>query len=117
MKPVFFFTTSVRELLINAIKHAQARNIKVSMHRDYNHILIDVYDDGIGFDILKPDAYISEKGVFGLFSINERLKYLGGQFKVESKLGHGAHFTLIVPLRPHIKSRSRVINDKNSFES
>lgn len=102
-----FLYNSVRELLINAIKHAQARNIKVSMHRDYNHILIDVYDDGIGFDILKPDAYISEKGVFGLFSINERLKYLGGQFKVESKLGHGAHFTLIAPLRPHGKSRSR----------
>jgi PAS domain S-box-containing protein len=99
---------SVRELLINIIKHAQAQNIKVSMHRDYRHILIDVYDDGIGFDISRPDAYMSKKGVFGLFSIDERLRYLGGQFKVESKLGHGSHVTLIAPLRPHIKSRSRI---------
>ena len=100
---------SVRELLINVIKHAQAQNIKVSMHRDYRYILIDVYDDGIGFDILRPDAYINKKGVFGLFSIDERLRYLGGQFKVESKLSHGSHFTLIAPLRPHAKSRSRIV--------
>jgi PAS domain S-box-containing protein len=108
---------SVRELLINVIKHAHAQNIKVSIHRDYKHILINVSDDGIGFDTFKTDAYISKKGVFGLFSISERLKYLDGQFKVESAPAHGAHFTLIAPLRPHIKSRSRVDRHENSFGS
>jgi two-component system sensor histidine kinase UhpB len=107
---------SVRELLINVIKHARARNIKVSIRRDYRHLLIDVSDDGIGFDILQPDTYMSEKSVFGLFSINERVKYLGGQFKVESKPGHGAHFTLSVPLRSCIESRDKIITHEIFFE-
>lgn len=93
---------AMRELLINVTKHANARNVKVSLRRDYKHILINVEDDGIGFDILKIEPYTDKTGGFGLFSIHERLKYLGGDFKVESKPGHGTRFTLIVPLK-HVK--------------
>jgi len=93
---------AVRELLINVAKHARARNVKVSVWRDYKHVLINVEDDGVGFDIQKIEPYTDKTGGFGLFSIHERLKYLGGDFKVESKPGHGTRFTLIVPLI-HVK--------------
>jgi PAS domain S-box-containing protein len=93
---------AVRELLVNVARHSHARNVKVSVQRDYRHILINVEDDGIGFDIQKIEPYIDKTAGFGLFSVHERLRYLGGDFKVESRPGHGTRFTLIVPLK-HVK--------------
>lgn len=90
---------AVRELLINVTKHAKARNVKVSIQRDYKDIQISVEDDGIGFDTSKIEAYKSKDGGFGLFSIHERLKYLGGHFKFTSKSGYGTKSTLTVPLK------------------
>ena len=90
---------AVRELLINVTKHAKARNVKVSIQRDYKHIQISVEDDGIGFDTSTIEAYKSKDGGFGLFSIHERLKYLGGHFKFASKSGYGTKSTLTVPLK------------------
>lgn len=90
---------TVRELFMNIVRHAQANNITVSIERDYKNILIKVQDDGIGFDISKISSYRSEKEMFGLFSIYERLKYLGGSVQVESGTGQGTSFTLIAPLK------------------
>jgi len=90
---------AVRELMINVTKHAKARNVKVSIQRDYKYIQISVEDDGIGFDTSKIEAYKSKDGGFGLFSIHERLKYLGGHFKFASKSGYGTKSTLTVPLK------------------
>jgi signal transduction histidine kinase len=88
----------VRELLINVVKHAQAREVKVSTLREDDHILITVEDDGVGFSYADSPAYGKEKGGFGLFSIRERLDHLGGKFTIESEPGKGTHVTLTVPL-------------------
>jgi PAS domain S-box-containing protein len=95
---------AVRELMINVTRHAKARNVKVSMQRDYKNVQIDVEDDGIGFDASHIDSHTSKSGGFGLFTIHERLKYLGGHFKIDSKTGFGTHATLTVPLKPVKKS-------------
>ncbi len=95
----FLLYQAVHELLINAIKHGQARSIKVSIKRDYKNIILNVEDDGIGFDISKIEPYPDKIGGFGLFSIRERLKYLGGYLKVESKADHGTRVMLVLPLR------------------
>ncbi|MEW6586137.1 MAG: PAS domain S-box protein [Nitrospirota bacterium] len=90
---------ATRELLINASRHAKARNIYLSLQRDYNRVWIEVRDDGIGFDVSHIDPHSSRTSGFGLFTINERLKYLGGQFKVESKPGSGTRAVLIAPIK------------------
>jgi signal transduction histidine kinase len=95
---------AVRELMINVTRHAKARNVKVSMQRDYKNVQIDVEDDGIGFDASHIDSHTSKSSGFGLFTIHERLKYLGGHFKINSKTGFGTHATLTVPLKPVKKS-------------
>ena len=46
---------AVRELMINVARHAKARNVKVSIQRDYKNMQIDVEDDGIGVDTTKID--------------------------------------------------------------
>lgn len=95
---------AVRELLINVTRHAKARNVKVSVQRDYKNVQIDVKDDGIGFDTAQIDPHSTKTSGFGLFTIHERLKYLGGHFKVMSRPGYGTHATLIVPMKPVKKS-------------
>ena len=95
---------AVRELMINVARHAKARNVKISIQRDYKNMQIDVEDDGIGVDTTKIDPYAKATGSFGLFTIHERLKYLGGHFKFSSKPGLGTKATIIVPLKPVKKS-------------
>jgi signal transduction histidine kinase len=90
---------TVRELFMNIVRHADAKNVNVSFERDYKNIRIQVHDDGIGFDTANIDSYISKKDVFGLFSIYERLKYLGGHVQVESGPEKGTRFTLVAPLK------------------
>ncbi|MCF8061463.1 MAG: PAS domain-containing protein [Deltaproteobacteria bacterium] len=90
---------SVRELLLNVVKHAGTSRARVRMRRnDENHLRIVVEDDGVGFD---PDESRKNDDLFsgfGLFSIRERLDLLGGRLEVESKPGKGSTFTLLAPL-------------------
>lgn len=88
---------AVRELLINIIKHAKAHKAKVLTRREDNTIRIIVEDDGVGFS-LPEDKILGKIGGYGLFSIREQLKHLGGSFEIESKLGCGTRITLVAPL-------------------
>jgi signal transduction histidine kinase len=90
---------SVRELFLNVVRHAHAKNVTISLERDYKNIRIHVHDDGVGFDMSRVGSYQSKKDMFGLFSIYERLKYLGGHVNVESSSGKGTRFTLVAPLK------------------
>jgi PAS domain S-box-containing protein len=75
---------AVRELLVNVVKHAQAQKVKVSIGRDNNNVRIGVIDDGVGF---VPSSHLNKSGGFGLFSIRERLNYLGGSIE-KNQGGH-----------------------------
>jgi len=90
---------AVDELLINIVKHANTRSGKVSILRDGDHVRIVVEDDGVGFDATEIGSRTSQDRGFGLFSIRERLGYIGGCVEVESERGHGTRVTLIAPLR------------------
>jgi len=90
---------AVRELLINIIKHANAQHVKVSIYKEKNKIRINVIDDGIGF--IYPIENLASNKVkgFGLFSIRERLNYLGGSLEIDSKPRHGTQVTLVAPIK------------------
>lgn len=95
---VLLFQT-VRELLVNVAKHAQARNARVCMQKYEDNIRIIVEDDGIGFDTseMTPDGKRTVK--FGLFSIRERLHYIGGNIDIESEHSRGTRVTIVAPLK------------------
>jgi PAS domain S-box-containing protein len=84
---------SIRELLINIAKHAEAEVAEVALKRIGDQLRITVRDDGRGFAITEDGK---SKG-FGLFSIRERLYHIGGRLEMESAKGHGTTITLIVP--------------------
>jgi PAS domain S-box-containing protein len=93
----FFLFRSTQELLINIAKHAKAQMVLLNVKKLKQEIHIDVEDDGIGFDTFKIEYPPNSSGGFGIFSIRERLNYLGGQFFVQSEPGHGTHVKMVVP--------------------
>ena len=88
---------SVRELLMNIVKHAAVDQAVVSLEVDSNDLLITVRDTGRGFDTsLRPS---SESGKhFGLSSIMGRMATMDGTFSLESAIGRGTTVKLSVPL-------------------
>ncbi|MBS0184134.1 MAG: PAS domain S-box protein [Nitrospira sp.] len=92
---------SVRELLINSAKHAGTAEASLTMEQREGNLCITVQDEGKGFDLAlatdgTPHGGISSK--FGLFSIHERMRALGGSFDLQSLSGQGTTATLVLPL-------------------
>ncbi|MGC2063362.1 MAG: PAS domain S-box protein, partial [Thermodesulfovibrionales bacterium] len=84
----------VRELFMNIVKHSQAHQVLTHIRREGDRLVIQVEDDGIGFDA----SSIGERVTFGFFSIRERLKYLGGNLEIEAIPGKGTKITVMSPL-------------------
>ncbi len=88
---------AVRELLMNVVKHAEARHVDVTMGRLDGMIRIAIRDDGTGFDA--GDKKVRrENGGFGLFNIRERLTHFGGEMVISSQVGRGTEVVVTVPL-------------------
>jgi len=84
----------VRELVVNAIRHGKATEVKVAGECHGDAISFSVKDNGRGFD---PDAAPGpNEGHFGLLGIRERLKALNGALEIESARGAGAKFKITV---------------------
>jgi signal transduction histidine kinase len=87
-----FLFRAIRECIINAIKHAQAKKVLVRLEQNEPNISITIEDNGVG---MKEESERSTKG-FGLFAIQERLRLLGGNFTINSKLGEGTRIHIIL---------------------
>ena len=90
---------SVRELLINIIKHAQARRAKISVLRKEDNICVVVEDNGVGFKTSNYGSPMVVASGFGFFSIRERLSSIGGHMEIKSWKGKGSRVTLVAPLK------------------
>jgi signal transduction histidine kinase len=93
----------VQEALANARKHARASRLDVSVCVGTEAVLVDVADDGVGFDVEAPRSP-SHDGGFGLHSMAERVSELGGELRVESEPGAGTTLALHLPRRPDRQS-------------
>lgn len=90
----------VRELLFNSVKHARAERIHLLLRSEPDRLQATVQDDGIGFDNtrLESGAHMSGSG-FGLFSINERLRLVDGEMKIDTGRNRGTMIEIIIPLK------------------
>jgi two-component system, NarL family, sensor histidine kinase UhpB len=88
---------AIRELLVNVIKHAKAKNVKVTTECVNHKIRITIKDDGEGFEYSKLYFRGGSCGL-GLFSIRENMMYAGGSFDIESEPGKGTIAVLKAPL-------------------
>ncbi|MCX5759668.1 MAG: PAS domain S-box protein, partial [Candidatus Hydrogenedentes bacterium] len=95
----------VHELLMNAVKHAQARRVSVSLFTDESHIRLAVKDNGIGMERSRYEQVLrGVSGTYGLFSIRERLSHLGGSLEIESNPGEGTRVTVVAPVSYSVSS-------------
>ncbi len=86
----------VQEIVNNALKHADARNVCISVAQNTGFLLI-IKDDGKGFNVMATKNDIN-KGV-GLYNIENRVNMLGGRMELTS--GHGAGTTYKIDIPDH----------------
>jgi len=88
----------VRELLNNVYKHAEATHVNITLTYVPEFLTILVDDNGVGFEVSRtgpPQA--DQTSGFGLFSIRERLRAVGGRMLLDSTPGKGSRVFLTMP--------------------
>jgi len=89
---------AVRELAINVVKHAHAKTLTVTLETHANELMLEITDDGKGFRRASPSEQDVHHSGYGLFSIHERITYIGGSMTVDSAPDKGTRILLRVPL-------------------
>ncbi|MFH2037577.1 MAG: sensor histidine kinase [Candidatus Zixiibacteriota bacterium] len=95
---VFIFK-AVQELINNVAKHAGANRIDISANWMENGFKLIISDDGQGFDTTSFDRVLAGNCCFGLFSIRERLSYIGGTLSIKSSSGKGTRISMTAPYK------------------
>lgn len=81
-----------REALNNALRHARAQTVVVSLTQDQTGTRLQITDDGRGFD-----PALLQSGGMGLISMRERAETLGGTFDLVSGPGQGTRIAITLP--------------------
>ena len=80
-----------QEALNNALKHAQAKQIRVELCEEGVGVMLEIIDDGVGFD----PATAGERGGIGLSAMAERAAELGARLEIESAVGRGTRVAVL----------------------
>jgi signal transduction histidine kinase len=72
------------EAMANAVKHAAARAVRVRVEAPFDRVVLEIRDDGHGFDRAAPHP-----GHFGLESMGSRSREIGGHLTITSEAGDG----------------------------
>ncbi|HEX5469319.1 MAG TPA: sensor histidine kinase [Gaiellaceae bacterium] len=82
-----------REALLNAARHGAAQSVRVRLTSS-GETELEIVDDGTGFD---PDAPSRDRTRFGLVSMRERTRLVGGELLVRSQPGRGTKVKVVLP--------------------
>ena len=82
--------------LTNIAQHAQATQVKVSIHRIEDTVRMEIQDDGKAFDVERV-LFAKRYKRLGLLGMRERVEMVGGSFSVESTPGKGTIIRAQIP--------------------
>ena len=100
---VFFI---VEEAVNNARKHARAEHIWVNLRPfETEMVLLEVRDDGVGFDVAAVDRSYDQRGSLGMVNLRERTELVNGVMNIESSPGKGTHVQVYIPLTEEAADR------------
>lgn len=94
-----------QELLTNALKHAEASTITLTLHDRGHELELRFVDDGKGF--VWP--LLEEQRGLGIAGMQKRIEALGGSFELETSPGKGTRYTIAIPL-PEAPSDTETFN-------
>ncbi len=80
-----------QEALNNIAKHAQAKKVEISLYAASDRVVLDITDDGVGFD---ADETPPDQQHWGLITMRERAEAVGVVFRLETAPGAGTRIAL-----------------------
>ncbi len=104
-KAKVFVFRMVQEALSNVVKHAKATKVVVNVHLHQDLLEAKVLDDGQGFDFQKESQNPEKWDHFGVRSMKERARMLGGEVRWVSKPQAGTTVEITIPLATKEKFR------------
>jgi signal transduction histidine kinase len=87
----------IEEAVSNAAKHAEARHIWVRLKEEGDLFILEVEDDGVGFDVGAVDKDYAQRSSLGMVNMRERAELVNGVFQLESETGVGTRIRVFVP--------------------
>ena len=87
----------VQEAISNIRKHAQATQVLVTVRFLPRQTILEVQDNGQGFEVPKSASDLAQKGSFGLLGMEERANLFGGDIAIQSAVGQGSIIRVILP--------------------
>lgn len=89
----------IEEGVNNARKHARAERIIIRMHRRRQDCIIEIEDNGVGFDVAEVvNNDYHKRGSLGMVSMRERAELVDGELHLQSKRGSGTKITIRIPI-------------------
>jgi signal transduction histidine kinase len=89
----------VEEAVNNARKHAKAGHVWVNLHQlEQGLALLEIQDDGIGFDVDAVNRSYDQRGSLGLVNLRDRTELVNGVLDVQSVPGKGTRVQVFIPL-------------------
>lgn len=88
----------IQEACNNVLKHAYAKNIKITLTNNKSEVHLIIEDDGIGFNVESYTDKALDNSNFGLSIMKERVYLLSGQIHIESKKNKGTKISIIIPM-------------------
>lgn len=99
----------IEEAVNNARKHAQASQIYVRLYRRGPHCIIEIEDNGVGFDVAKVNTDYHKRGSLGMVSMRERAELANGELIVQSEKGRGTRITIQIAVPEELLSKSAAL--------
>lgn len=88
----------IQEAVSNAIRHAEATEVRVSIEHDAGTLILAIKDNGVGFDTDVVVNMTAPAASVGLVGMRERVQILGGEFFIESEPGSGTAIDVRIPV-------------------
>ena len=96
------------EAVNNARKYAQAAHIWVRLKSVESEMaLLEIQDDGVGFNVGAVDASYDQRGSLGMVNMRERTELVNGLFRIDSVEGKGTIIQVLIPLSEDAADRLR----------
>ena len=101
----------IQEAMANVVKHAQAKQVTLTLQETPNQVILSVGDDGKGFD-QKSASF--KAGSYGLTTMRERVDKLGGHMDLISRPGAGTTIRVHIPIFEHEENEEAQEQSKDS---
>ncbi|KJS22238.1 MAG: hypothetical protein VR72_06870 [Clostridiaceae bacterium BRH_c20a] len=94
----YHLTLILKEAVSNVIRHAKAQNFLVRISSNDTDLILEISDDGVGFNE-RPDKNYYKKGLAqGLNNIKKRVEILNGFIEIKTKVNEGTKIIIKIPI-------------------